>query len=296
MKKVVLVSTFGEGAYAHIVHKNLIEMGYMVIPFDQRNLRVRGFGIDQIDQAFDDICKIYDPDYIFSIKGRGLSPHIIKEQGATTINWWLDNVTRFTDFQDYYEAYDKFWVIESSQGYPWMAIGIDPEIHKPAPYTEKYESDVIFAGTGHPKRTPKVENILRNMPFNTGIIGNSWEYLQDKTLWIRKAVYFEELYKHYAGTQMILNVHYYPGITPNMRSIEAPASAKPMISDTGEGLEKCLTPGLEYIPYDSIKEARYLIRKYMQEAEERRRIGVAGQRKVYIEHNIKKKLKAMFNE
>ena len=293
MKKIVLVSTFGEGAYAHIIRKNLIEMGYIVIPFDQRN--TGGLTINKVDELFTDVCFIYDPDYIFAIKGRGISPHVIKDQPAIKINWWLDNVTRYTDFEEYIDAYDKYWVIEASQGHPWMAIGVDPDIHRPQPYVEKYETDVLFAGTGHPKRTAKVEAVLRNMPFKTGIIGNSWENLQDKSLWIRKAVYFQELYQHYFGSKIILNVHYYPGITPNMRSIEAPASSRPMLSDTGEGLEECLTPGVEFIPYNNTKEARYLIRKYMEEEEERNKIGVAGQRKVYIKHNIKDKLRVMLN-
>jgi len=293
MKKILLLSTFTEGAYAHILAKNFVELGYVVIPFDQTVLGARGLSINQIDEMFDDTCTIYEPDYIFAIKGRGISPHVIKKQSAIKINWWLDNVTRFTDFEKCIDAYDRYWVIEASQGHPWMAIGIDPEIHHPQPYTEKYESDIIFAGTGHPKRTTRVENILRNLPFKTSIVGNSWENLQDKKLWIRKAVYFQELYKHYYGAKIILNVHYYPGITPNMRSIEAPASSRPMISDTGEGLEECLTPGIDFIPYDTVHEARYLIRKYMEEPEERNKIGITGQRNVYIRHNIKDKLKEM---
>ena len=295
MKKILLLSTFEDGAYAHIIAKNLVELEYFVIPFDQRSLEAQGLSINQIDEMFQDTCTIYVPDYIFAIKGRGISPHVIKEQSAIKINWWLDNVTRFTDFEKYIDAYDKYWVIEASQGHPWMAIGVDPEIHRPQPYTEKYESDIIFAGTGHPKRTAKIEKILRNLPFKTTIIGNSWENLNDKNLWKRKAVYFQELYKHYYGSQLILNVHYYPGITPNMRSIEAPASSRPMISDTGEGLEKCLTPGIDYIPYDTVQEARYLIRKYMEEPEERQKIGVSGQRKVYKDFSIKNILKKMID-
>ena len=199
MKKIVLLSTFADGAYAHILKKVMTEMGYMVIPFDHRTMATTK-SPSYVNEAFQDVCKVYEPDFIFAVKGRGIYPSVIKEQSATTINWWLDNITRFTDFEDYADAYDRYWVCEASQGHPWMAIGIDPQIHCPQPYNDKHEMDILFAGTGHPKRTGTVESILQNMkPYNTGIIGNSWQHLGDKTLWKRSAVYYHELYKHYSG-------------------------------------------------------------------------------------------------
>jgi len=295
MKHILLVSTFQEGAYGHIVAKVLTEMGYGVIPFDHRKLKYDGLNPKQVGDRYVSQLRIYDPDYVFAIKGRGIPPDVIRETGAKTVLWWLDNVTRFIDFEEYISVYDKYYAIEASQGHPWMAIGIDPEIHCPVQTNdEAFKSDITFVGTGHPKRTKRVEEILRHLPYKVKIWGNSWEgRLQEPSIWTGVPVYFQNLYKVYTSNNMILNVHYYPGITPNMRTIEAPASATAMISDTGEGIDACLKPGKEYIPYESVQEARYLIGKYMEDYEELDKIAFAGFERVMKDHLLKNKLKEM---
>jgi len=288
MKKILLISTFQEGAYSHIVRKIFREMGYSVFSFDHRSLN------ELATRNFEDICAMIDPDIIFSIKGRGIDPEAIKNAGGKKVLWWLDNITRFTDFEDYIDVYDKYYVIEEGQGHPWMPIGIDPDIHRPQlTNDEKFKSDLIFVGTGHGKRVQRVESILRNYPYNVKLWGNNWYNLQDKSLWTGNAIYFGDLYKAYTMSSLILNVHYYPGITPNMRTIEAPASGTAMLSDTGVGINACLKPDKEYIPYESVKEARYLIYKYLEEPESLYSIGENGMKRVNKDHLLKDKLKEM---
>lgn len=288
MKKVLLISTFQEGAYSHIIRKVFREMNYSVFSFDHRSLN------EIATREFKDICAMIDPDIIFSVKGRGIDPKAIKDAGGKKILWWLDNVTRFTDFEDYINVYDKYYVIEEGQGHPWMSIGIDPDIHRPQlTNDERFKSDLVFAGTGHGKRVQRVESILRNYPYNVKLWGNNWYSLKDKSLWTGNAIYFADLYKAYTMSSLILNVHYYPGITPNMRTIEAPASGTAMLSDTGAGINACLKPDKEYIPYESVKEARYLIYKYLEEPESLYSIGQNGMARVNKDHLLKDKLKEM---
>lgn len=297
-KKVLLVSTFQEGAYAHIVAKAFNQLGFTLFGFDQRALMAKGAPRKEIDDRFEQACKTYEPDIIFAIKGRGISPQVIKDQSAHKVVWWLDNASRFADFHDYIDAYDKYYVIEASQGHPWMAIGIDPEIHKPIPHRiSDLRSDVCFIGTAHPKRSKRVIDILQHLPFDAKIWGNSWNINEPDvaSLWKGGAIYFDNLYRAYTTTKLILNVHYYPGITPNMRTIEAPASGTPMLSDTGEGIDECLVAGVEYIPYEGTQEARYLIRKYMEEPEARKEIGEAGRRRILKDHLLTDKLMKMIS-
>jgi spore maturation protein CgeB len=291
--KILLLSTFQAGAYGQVILKNLREMGYSTLGIDHRAMG-QIMTQRQVDKHIALLCKTYEPDIIFAIKGRGISPSVLADQPAFKVNWWLDNVTRFSDFKEYTDVYDKYYAIEASQGHPWMAIGIDPDIHRPlapAPEEGAFFSEVVFAGTGHIRRNPRIIKILSPLPYDIAIWGNAWP--QNTPFHRGPAIYFDGLMKIHTGADLILNNHYVPGITPNMRAIEAPASGTAMISDGGEGIEKCLRRDKEFICYDSIKEARYLIRKYIEEPEARRKIGKAGYRKVYKKHLLKDKLVEM---
>lgn len=267
-------------------------MGMAPYRFDHRQL-IHQHGKRFANEYLDAVAKALEPDYVLAIKGRGLEPKTIKDIPAKKILWWLDSATRYADFEDCVEAYDKYYVIEEGWGHPWMAIGIDPSLHRRIETDEeKYKSDVIFAGTAHPKRSKAVVKITQNMPWITKIWGNAWH--PQTPNWQGNAIYWDELYKAYSGAKIILNAHYIKGITPNMRSIEAPASGTMMLSDSGKGLEKCLRKGKEYVAYDSAKEAKRLILKYLEDEKEREKIAKAGQRKVYRRHLLSMKLEKMF--
>jgi len=293
MKKVLLISTFQRGAYSHVVHRVLRKMHYLVYNFDHRNLIFQR-GQKYTNQLLESYVAAIKPDVLLAIKGRNLDPEVIEKQPCLKILWWFDNATRFSDFEDYIDVYDKYYVVEDGQGHPWMPIGIDPEIHRPvAPTKDIQRCDVIFAGTAHPGRNKTILKIFQNLPCQTAIWGNGWKpnpHLRGP------ATYFEGLMQIYTGAKIILNNHYVKGITPNMRSIEAPASGTLMISDTGNGLEQCLNRGTEYISYDSIKEARYLIMKYLEEGEEREKIAKEGYRRIQKDHLLSEKLETMLSE
>ena len=292
--KVVLVSTFAKGAYGHVVKKIFHEMGHQVFIFDPRNMMALGKKPKDIGDDFVFLCDAVEPDVVFAIKGRGLHPDFIKDVPALKVVWWLDNITRYSDFNKYINVYDRYWVIEEGQGHPWMAIGIDPTLHKPVtPDDKKFDSDIIFAGTAHRERSGRLMEILRGLPCNIALWGNSW---RNDTPYLRGgAIYWYDLMKAYTGSKIILNNHYVKGITPNMRCIEAPASGTAMLSDTGNGLEQCLKKDKEYISYDSLKEARYLTLKYLEETEEREKIAKAGYRRIYKEHLLVDKLTEMIS-
>jgi len=268
-------------------------MGHDVIPFDQRIIQRQGGDSKDIDDQFTTIANYFEPDIIFAVKGRGVSPQLIKEQSAYKINWWMDNAKRFSDFPEYYDAYDKMYLIEEGQGYDWMSIGIDPYVHKPTPLKEGDEhlkSQVVFAGTAHVGRSDRVYKCLIGLPYDIAIWGNNWPNIP---FYKGHAIYFYELMKAYSAADMILNAHYFKGVTPNMRTIEATCTGTTMISDTGAGIEQILKKGTEYIPYDTPSEARYLIGKYMNEPEERDKIGQAALKRVYKDHLLKDKLAEM---
>jgi spore maturation protein CgeB len=289
-KRVLLAAPYSYGAYGRVIADVMNRMGHEVSVFDFRTHRLKG--LKKLNLEFRRVLKFVNPEVLFSIKGEGLDSHVIKNYGGLTVNWWLDHHKRFSFFEEYYDAYDKLFLCEDGQGYPWMAIGIDPTLHKPTmPDNEIFMSDIIFAGTNHPKRTPRLGEIMRGIPYNFALWGNG--YPEGMRQLRGRAIYYNHLMMAYTGSKLILNNHYRKGITPNMRSIEAPASGTAMLSDSGTGLEKCLNRGTEYIAYDSPKEARYLIRKYIEEPEEREKIAFAGMQRVYKDHLLEDKIKEM---
>ena len=217
---------------------------------------------------------------------------MIKDLPSKKILWWFDHSERYADFNDYISVYDKYYVVEEGLGHPNMTIGIDPDIHRRIENDEeKYKCDVIFAGTAHPTRSQVVIDTTYMMPWTTKIWGNSWNPKTPN--WVGPAIYFDELFRAYSASKLVLNKHYFPGITPNMRAIEAPASGTAMISDTGIGIEHALRKDKEYISYKDTKDAKRLIVKYLEDVDEREKIAKAGKRKVFIKHLLKDKLAEM---
>jgi len=302
MNKVLLVGSFGDGAFAYAIFNTFIkELNYYVQPFDPTNERALGKSQDEIDDAFKILCNGFDPDIIFTIKPRDLSSKIIKEQPEKKICWWLDNRKRYGDIDKYYDVHDKFYLCESDQGMPWMPIGIIPQIHKPTIASndkekDYFKSNIVFCGTAHAQRALFLIKTLNSLPYIVKVWGNSWnstifDYTEIK--YMGKAIYWDKLMKAYTNTDIILNNHYEKGITPNMRCIEAPASGTLLLSDSGNGLEQCLKKNEEFVAYDTIRDARYMIVKYMEEEEERFRIAKNGYRRVNKDHLLKDKLKEM---
>lgn len=294
--KVMLVASFEEGAYSYIIDLALKDMGYEVMQFDPKYFFGLNYKPTEIGHEFDWRCMSFDPDYILTIKGRELPFEYLKDKPALKINWWLDNNTRYADFNKMIDVYDRYYLCEDGQDQPWLPIGIHPEIHKPITSDDElYKSDVVFAGTAHMSRGLKVVKILRDLPYKSKIFGNAWGAKGNfYGIYVHgEAIYWKELMKAYTMSHIILNCHYIEGITPNMRSIEAPASGSALLSDTGSGIQKCLKEGEEFISYKNIKEARYLICKYLEEPEELYRIGVNGYKRVRKDHDIHDRIKVL---
>jgi len=292
MKKVLLIATFQEGAYSYVIKNVLRDNGYIVYPFDHRK-QISIYGKEKTNYFLRQQIKTFSPDFILSLKARGIDLNIIKDAPCKTINWWLDNAKRFNDFEDNYKVYDKTYLCESGQGYPWMPIGIDPKIHHPVfSDEEEWKSEVVFVGTAHPKRSAKILNIVKYMPWNIKIWGNSWN--PQTPFYQGKAIYWHNLMKAYTNSKIVLNSHYIKGITPNMRCIEAPSSGTAMLSDTGEGLESILKKDKEYIAYDNKLQAKRLIAKYLEDDDEREKIARAGYKRVIKDHLLIDKLEEMF--
>jgi len=291
-KKTLLISTFQDGAYAYVIFHVMAKMGWNPLAFNHRSMLAK-FGPKYTNEFLMTTVNAIEPDYVLTIKGRGLDPKVIAEIPAKKVLWWFDLVYRYGDFEKYIDVYDKYYVVEEGQGYPWMATGIDPDIHKRIETDDEYyHSDVVFVGTGHRKRTIKISEILSNLPWNAKIWGNN--YNPDTPNWIGEAMYWDKCMMAHSNAKISLNAHYIEGLTPNMRAIEVPTTATLMISDTGAGLEQCLDKGKEYVAYDTTLEAKRLIMKYLEDEDERREIGLAGQRKVYKKHLLRDKLEMMF--
>ena len=292
MKRVLIIGTRQRGAFSHIVKYTLTKNNYFCYPYDHR-AKEAARGTKRVSEDILFLIDRLNIDYLLVIKGRGLDPQIIKDAPCKTILWWLDHHARYVDFEMYRQVYDKYYLIEEGQGHPWMPIGILPDINKPI-FSEDdiFKSDLVFCGTAHAERSKRIIKIIQNMPWITKIWGNGWPSIPE--VFMGRAVYWDELMKAYTGAKLILNNHYIKGITPNMRSIEAPASGVAMISDTGRGLEMCLKKDKEYIAYETELEAKRLILKYLEDKDERLKIGQAGMKRVYKDHLLIDKLEEMF--
>ena len=291
--RILLVSTFEPGAYGHVIRHTLDKMGHVVRKFDHIQTSMKDYSkVGELDQKFELACEAYEPELIFIVKGRGLTPSIIKKQTAKKVLWWTDSIKRYADFQEYVDSVDKAYCLEEGQNFPWMPTGIDEYFHKPYHVDNPLsKSDVIFIGTGHYFRTNEILRIFTGLTdYNLAIWGNAWP----KNPYQRgKAIYQLDTMAVYTEAKIILNKHYIPGITPNMRAFEAPASGTMVLSDTGKGLEECFKEGKEFVAYKDERDARYLIRKYLEDEDERLKIAKAGFDRVRKDHQLSDRMVKM---
>lgn len=178
-----------------------------------------------------------------------------------------------------------------------LPCAVDPNLHREiipsSQRTEKY--DIGFYGSHYPNRQVFLEQ-LADMPLT--LAGFRWEEmtrrtpLADKTLPVRfnadkNIAGLTTLCKLFNETKINLNVHFtHSKHSPNLRTFEVLATNSFELCDDLPDLHRMFSVGKEIASFSDITECRKKIMYYLDNPQERRRISVAGRRRVLAEHTF----------
>jgi spore maturation protein CgeB len=165
--------------------------------------------------------------------------------------------------------------------------------------SEKYSTDVVFAGTWEPMRQWWLEKITE---FDLSVWGNMWEKVpKDNPLlgrWKGNAVYGDEISKLFAVSKIHLNfLREQNKDSNNVRSFEIPGFGGFLLTQRSkEQAEELYTEGKEIACFDSVDELKEKIRYYLDHEDERLAIMRAGHERAEREHQAIHRLKQIIND
>jgi spore maturation protein CgeB len=169
---------------------------------------------------------------------------------------------------------------------------VDPEMYKPVPQSQHYESDLSYLGTYAGDRQGTLERLFlqpaQRLPQKKFLLGGA-QYPEDfpwnENVWFVRHVPPPEHPAFYCSSRMTLNVTRGAmaevGYCPSGRLFEAAACGAPIVSDSWPGLEQFFEPGRELFVAHSSDN---VIEALSRDPEELASVGRAARQRVLNEH------------
>lgn len=172
---------------------------------------------------------------------------------------------------------------------------VDPDLHRPVPRSEHYDSDLSYLGTYASDRQPTLEKLFiepaHRLPTKKFLLGGA-QYPEDfpwsKNVWFVRHVPPAEHPAFYSSSRATLNVtraamaRY--GHCPSGRLFEAAACETPIVSDGWDGLDEFFEPGRELLVTESAAD---VVDAVSRDTEDLRQIGRAARERVLGAHTAR---------
>lgn len=169
---------------------------------------------------------------------------------------------------------------------------VDPELHKPAPRSDHYESDLSYLGTYASDRQRALEELFiapaHLLPKQKFLLGGA-QYPEDfpwsENVWFVRHVPPALHPAFYSSSRATLNVTRAAmanvGYCPSGRLFEAAACETPIVSDSWDGLNEFFEPGRELLV---AKSSHDVVDALSRDPQELRSFGIAARERVLAEH------------
>jgi spore maturation protein CgeB len=169
---------------------------------------------------------------------------------------------------------------------------VDPEMYKPVPRSQHYESDLSYLGTYADDRQQILNELFlqpaHRLPGKKFLLGGA-QYPDDfpwnDNVWFVRHVPPPEHPAFYCSSRMTLNVTRGAmaevGYCPSGRLFEAAACGTPIVSDLWPGLDQFFEPGRELLVARSSDD---VVEAMARNPEELERVGQAARERVLHEH------------
>lgn len=253
------------------------------------------------------------PDLLLAVKGEAVLTSTLKwfdeELGAKTVLWYPDDPRYFNSLVKYIAPHYDYVFTASEKGVRmYKEIGIndvfylpfacEPSVHHRVQLTgeeaSKYKCDVCFVGSYLPRRARKIGKLRR---VSVKVYGPHWRVFA-RGIRASVGVWGLEMVKVFSAAKIVLNIHVESDLAykPNMRVFEATGSGAFLLTDRPYGLERLFRIGNEVVCYNDERELVDLIEYYLENDEERMKIGARGQERGYREHRYENRIRQILEK
>jgi len=240
--------------------------------------------------------------------------------GASIAVWWVDDPFAFErqcglrNVVECLPVYDRVFVFDRQYLAPLKAKGIerteflpcaaDPLLYHPqeVPDREPYAASVSLVGMYFESRGQVVDTLLAEPGLR--IWGPGWDWFLRERLgeaagrcYRGETLSPEEVAKVYCASLINLNTHHPQSQCGglNTRAFEIPAAGGFQLLDHVGGVEELFEPGREVAVYEKPDQAAELVRRYLSDHSDRRRIARAGHERVMAEHTYRHRMATVLN-
>jgi len=249
-------------------------------------------------------------DFFFDL--RKLSP------STKLVIWSTDPIRRFFVPQEMLEAcevvflYDKedvAYVNAHRANGVYLPMGFDERAYYLLPNSKQELHKIAFIGRISEERLTDLAYVANNINLynrDYGIYGGYTNYFVRLRLWLQKDKPLLYAYSNYTRvnayraadiyrrTAVNLNIHQRGtryGFNP--RFFEIPAAGGFQIARYLPGMEEFFEPGKEVLYYESATDLCELIKKYLKDVPERRRISALGARRAHEQYSLKSRVRTL---
>lgn len=310
--------------------ETLREMGHDVRFFDCGSLtpveklvlrplaKLRGeerFEKTRLNQRLRHVVTEFKPELFLTIFGFDIFPETvaaIKQQGARTACWWLNDPFQFDRGLAIAPAYDHFlsncsfsaqrYVEKGIAGAGYLPHAAFLPVHRPVSLSDdekrRWGSEVCFVGDWGPVRQGILSMLSRKVKLR---IWGPWKkHLtpRDRLWGCITDGYFtaEDLARAFSATKIAINLHawfgYYEcGLNP--RTFETPACGAFQICDWKEDLLRHFAEEREIVAYRTGAELEWKILDLLKNDAVRQRIAEAGFKRAVSDHSYRQRMKQL---
>ena len=265
----------------------------------------------------------FKPDIFLEAGGHRILPQTIekiKKMGIKTVLWTIDAPLNFKPVIKAAPHYD-FVFTGGSEAFEilkdynlknlyWLPFACDPEIHKQVNLTDMekaiYGADISFVGTINPHLYHyRVKALEAVSDFNPSILGPGGEFLPDDSPlkpFIRgRETPVQVWTKIYAASKIVLCIHYrdpqgkIPCYQASPRVYEALACGAFLVVDAQDDVLRLFKDREEVVVFRDMEELREILKYYLENPEERKKIAHRGREKVLREHTYLHRVQTMLD-
>ncbi len=251
-----------------------------------------------MDAVFEAQVKKYKPDVIINLAMElvtsrvlnAVKPHVplIVGQHAAPFTNSMKDLSAYDLVLSSIPHYVDYFQNQGVEG-QYFRLGFESTILDTVPTTDERPIDIAFVGgfaTHHMDGT-NLFNYLADQEFTMALYGYGQESLSPKARsFFGGGLYGRDMFELYSRTKIVINRHINISgeYANNMRLYEATGMGSLLITDNKKNLQTFFDMGNDIIPYHSMENCAELIRYYLKDNAERKRIAANGQKRILADH------------
>jgi spore maturation protein CgeB len=264
-----------------------------------------------VNAALRSLIMRWKPDLLFAVFGMDISRETLsfaKEQGVTTVRWWLNDpfqLKRSLKKSPHYDVVfsnDAHCVAEYKQvgvkrAY-FLPVAVSEDVHRPLPPDPALAADVIFAGDWCQTRERFMTTLAEN--FNLRIFGPWGKKIADDSPlrpYLNDGFFTpEEMVQIFCSGKVIINIHSWYGISDhgtNPRIFEACGCGSFQLVDSKQEIPELYEPDREIVLWRDEKELVEKVGWALENEDKRLAIGRGGLARTLKQHTYIKRMEQM---